>query len=117
MLYIVLSFIVMSMQWSDRDLLLDIKQKITCLWFEGNHTEDWLTDFLHQRHLLRYIEQCLQYGTFQTVTEQKQVLGRNQCNKLLDNVTLFNALLYQQSTTRDWFCYYIGGDSTRQNWR
>ena len=53
MLYIALSFIVMSLQWSVTDILLDIKQKIVSLWFEGKHAEDLLTDFLHQRHLLK----------------------------------------------------------------
>ena len=55
MLYIVLSLIIMSLQWSATDVSLDIKQKIVSLLFEGERTEDWMTDFLHQRHLLRDI--------------------------------------------------------------
>ena len=66
----------------------------------------------------RYIELYLQYGTLQTITEQKQALRINQYDKLLVNSTLSNALLtkclHQPSTTRDWFCCYIDDDCTWQ---
>ena len=39
MLYIVVSFIIMSLQLSAADVSLDIKQKIVSEWFEGEYAE------------------------------------------------------------------------------
>ena len=54
--FVVLRFhALLIYEWSATDILLDIKQKTVSWWFEGEHTEDRLTDFLYQRHLLRDI--------------------------------------------------------------
>ena len=62
----------MSLQWSATDVSLDIKQKTVSLLFDGKHTEALADRFLISKTSVeRYIEQYLQYGTLQTITEQK----------------------------------------------